>query len=50
MHMCICYFLLEEMVVMWKFCDLVSQEKDRKKSKNAACKTCADMLTYSGSI
>ena len=33
--------------IVWKFFDLVEQEKDGKKIKNAACKICVDtILTY----
>ena len=33
----------------WEVFDLVEQEKDGKKIKNAACKNCVDMiLTYAG--
>ena len=30
---------------MWKFFDLVEQEKDGKKTKNAECKICADTIS-----
>ena len=35
--------------IVWKFFDLVEQDKDGKKIRNAACKICADTtLTYAG--
>ena len=35
--------------IVWKFFDLVEQDKDGKKIRNVACKICADTtLTYAG--
>ena len=35
--------------IIWKYFDLVEQEKDGIKVKNAACKICVDMiLMYAG--
>ena len=45
----ICVFMAKRRSIVWKFFDLVEQEKDGIKVKNAACNICVDMiLTYAG--
>ena len=43
------FFMAKRQSIVWKFFDLVEQDKDGKKIRNAACKICADTtLTYTG--
>ena len=43
------FYMAKPRSIVWKFFDLVEQEKDGKKIKNAACKICVDtILTYAG--
>ena len=38
------FYMAKWWSVVCKFFDLIEQEKDSKKIKNAACKTCVDMI------
>ena len=43
------FYMAKRQSIVWEFFDLVEQDKDGKKIKNAACKICVDtILTYAG--